>query len=45
MEMKLIDHCADWYKEQGITFSVENPDQGMYEKWIEYAFQGFKEVN
>jgi len=36
--MRLIDHCEAWYKEQGISFSAENPDQGMYEKWVEFAF-------
>jgi hypothetical protein len=39
----LLDHCSEWYGEQGITL-VNLPGElqtRLYEIWINYAFAGF----
>lgn len=42
--MTLKDHCEAYYREQGIDMPSDPVVwQQMYEAWVEWAFQDFKE--
>lgn len=44
-EMTLGEHAEAWWREQGNEVPERDTTEWsiMYEKWIEYAFEGFAE--
>jgi len=43
--MTLAQHAEAWYREQGVDMPSDPvARQSMYEAWVEWAFQDFKEV-
>ena len=41
-ELTLAEHAEAWWREQGNTVPERNTNEWreMYEKWVDYAFQG-----